>query len=85
MTKIVVDIKKIDEVGDDMMIVLYCRKPKQKNVPWSHGREELDRNNAQFMIDSKQHQEDMKEYKKETRKIHAGHALLIQDLEPKDE
>jgi hypothetical protein len=84
MTKMVVDIKKIDEVGDDMMIVLYCRKPEQKNIPWSHGREELDRNNAQFEINSKQHQEDMKEYKKEIHKIHIGHALLIQDFEVKD-
>lgn len=81
MTKIVLDIKNISEVGDEMMIVLYCRKPERKSVPWSHGREELDRNNAQFKIDSKQHREDMKEYKKEMHKIHLGHALLFQDFE----
>jgi hypothetical protein len=84
MTKIKVDIKKIDEVDDDMMIVLYCRKPMRRNVPWSLSGEELERNNVQFRIDSEQHRQDMKEYKKEIHKIHIGHALLIQDQEVKD-
>ena len=79
MSKIKVDIKKIDEVGDDMMIVLYCHKPEQKSVPWSHGCEELKRSNLQFQINSEQQHQDMKEYKKEIHKIHIGHALLIQD------
>lgn len=79
MTKIKVDIKKIDEVGDDMMIVLYCHKPEQKSVPWSHGPEELERSNLQFQTNAEQHRQDMKEYKKEIHKIHIGSALLIQD------
>jgi hypothetical protein len=84
MTKIIVDIKNIDEVCDDTMLVLYCRKPERKSIPWSRGREELDRNNAQFEVDSKQYQEDLKEYRKEIHKIHIGHAILIQDFEVKD-
>ena len=84
MTKLAVDIKKIDEVGDDMMIELYCHKPEQKSVSWSVGLEELDRNNSQFQTDSKQHQQNMKEYKKEIHKIHIGHALLIQDQDVKE-
>lgn len=83
MSKIKVDIKKIDEVGDDIMIVLYCRKPMQRNVPWSLRGEDLERN-VQFRIDSEQHRQDMKEYKKEAHKIHIGHALLIQDQEVKE-
>ena len=78
------DIKKIDEVGDDMMIELYCHKPEQKSVSWSHGREELERNNLQYQTNAKQHQQDTKEYKKEIHKIHIGHALLIQDQEVKE-
>lgn len=79
MTKLIVDIKRIEEIGDTMAVYLHCRKPKQKTIPWSHGRKELDRNNLQFEIDSKQHQEDMGEYKKELYKLHVGKAILTQN------
>jgi hypothetical protein len=77
--KMIVEIKKITEKKDDIYIFIKCRKPHQKETPWSHGREELDKNNELFQQDSEQHRQEMNEYEKRALQLHLGEAILTQD------
>jgi hypothetical protein len=75
----IVEIKTIAEEKDGVFILIRCRNPYQKETPWSHGREELDRNNELFQKYAEQHRQELNEYKKRAQQLHLGEAILTQD------
>ncbi len=76
-----VEIKRISHEGDEVRLVVRCCKPQRKVIPWSNGREELDKNNMLFEEYSEEHRQEMEEFRKRTLKLHLGKAQLVQDGE----
>jgi hypothetical protein len=77
--KMKVEIIEIREEKADVLLLVRCCRPHQKDTPFSKGREELDKNNELFKENAERYRQEMKEFRKRTLLLHLGHALLIQD------
>jgi hypothetical protein len=78
--KMKVEIKRISVSSEGIVrLLLQCCEPPQKEIPFSNGREELDRNNKLFEENTKSHRIETKEFRKETLKLHLGVAQLLQE------